>query len=179
MNVDIYGIYELLDEALKLKQYMYFEAAIKKYSILDNNDPIISLFFKYGFVTDNVKIMKKYAKSSKHDLLKVYQQHRIQQKFGESNDDLVEIIEAGYFTISEYYNVLSLALKDGDVVFLLNMTNTHALPVRFHPKNIMFNKLIYRYIGYDPREQKRDIKMFTYLTYIYRTIISYPSGFSP
>lgn len=67
----LYNLRILLEDALQLKQWNYIKAAMLSYA--DDDKHIFKIFVKYGFLTDNVKLMKKYAQSSNHKIYELYQ----------------------------------------------------------------------------------------------------------
>lgn len=174
-NAEFYTLYEFLVEALEVKHYKYFPAAIENYR--GDDSLIYNLFFKYGFATDNIEIMKKYAKTNHHGLFKAYQNINNENYKGSK---IVNIINEGYFTYDEYYQVLSSALEnnDIDVVELLYYTEDYnhpfQLPVRDHPRREIFNKLILRFIGVsrDIETSNIDLKKFARLVQLYVGVIS-------
>lgn len=133
------------------------------YSIISNKDQIGYIFFQYGFITDNNYIIKHYAKTRAHGLLRIYREYKelgseesetIESETDESEDPrnilywkLVNIINNGYFTLDEYHQLLSHLLKDKNIELLSALTRPHIDFIRYHPRVYIFNKLIYRYIG--------------------------------
>lgn len=157
-NTNVFDQYEFLREALELRQYKYFEAILHKKTRFDD-ERINNLLFKYGFEIDNLEIMKHYAEdASKQGLVKSY----------EDPEMVKQILESGYFTMDEYYFLLSKVLEDINGGYL-SILSTISLSVRIHPRSFIFNKLIFRYIGY---KNSKDVHRFQKLILIYCNIVS-------
>lgn len=159
-NSPVYNDYEFLREALELEQYEYFEAVLQDKSFDYDNNYIKHLLFQYGFVTNNLKIMKKYAVSDAHGLLKV----------STDPQKIFNILANGYFTFKEYYNLISLLLKQGNIS-VLEQTRW-ILPVRLHPHRKIFDKLIFKYIGFSQYDKQHDKLIFSLLVNIYCKYVS-------
>lgn len=133
-----YTLKMFLEESLELEHYNYILSAIR--FCKDDNEDIKHVFFQYGFITSNVEIMKKFAKSSCHGLLEMYQQRTIEDKkwisyitdswcamadLGWTGDDgfensiyycMGQIIREGYFIMDEYTQVLRSVLINDEIM---------------------------------------------------------------
>lgn len=177
-----YDLHEFLRQALEMRQYYYLEAALK----FESNDiNIMNILFKYGFITDNIAIMKQYAKENVGGLYKTYKRiNDTDRKWVEEREEyetididkyksnnyikIYVIIKRGYFILNDYYDMLSLVLKKNDLNTLYFLSEIN-LPTRIHPRYIIFNKLILRYIGYHPNQfkRKKELHLFKHLKSLY------------
>lgn len=163
-NITGYDVYQFLYETLYMNRYKYFEGALKNYNL--NEDKVIHLFFCYGFAIDNINIMKKYATTDRHNLYKAYK----------NNQDYSDILLNGYYTLDELYKIIELALQRDALNEIVSYIRPHIksnsdsiLPIRYHPRRHIFDKLILRYIGIDTDQ---DIINFQVLIYIYTEIVA-------
>lgn len=162
-NVYFYDKYEFLREALRLGYFKYFEALLSNKKLIPADDDRINrLLFKYGYITDNVKLMKQYARSPKSGIIRLYKTYGAR-----GFDEIDDIIKNGVVTIDEIYELMKLILKNNDRG-VLGEYDTPS-PVRYHPRIHIFDKLILRYIGYS---NDSDLKRFEALAHIYSNFLS-------
>lgn len=160
-NIPFYDQYEFLREALNMGQTKYFAVLLSNPHLIPDNKNINHLFFQYGFITDDIKVMEKFSDCQYDDIFNIY------QKKGSRGHQVIKmIIQQRVFIINDYYNMLSLCLKNYDFKLLKKLKHKD-LPVRFHPRLSIFDKLIHRYIGIFEAGDFKRIKRFKYLLYLY------------
>lgn len=130
-----YDMYQFVYESLYMGRYNYFKGAIKNYKAGDER--IKDLFFRYGFAVDDMDIMRQYTKKKHRGL---YEKYKNKQEYS-------RVLMNGYYTFTEFYKFISLALKRGELERILADIKLIDLPIRYHPRRKIFNKLIFRYIG--------------------------------
>lgn len=200
-NSELYGLHEFLREALLKKHYYYFKAALKYYAQEAVEDERLALIFRqYGYMIDDMNIMKKYSTTNDHGLDEAYssitqKDKKLYQKFlhlretGSLTEYHVDqmnttpyikisnIIKNGYFSIDEYYRIISLSLKEKNITTLKFLAIwSIVFPIKFHPRSNIFDKLIWKYIGFAKKgsEKYRDQEKFQLLFIIYAAQISSP-----
>lgn len=114
-------------------------------------------------MVDNIKIMKKFAKTQNTGLLDIYKKEGIKEL-----REVKQTIKKGIFTLDEYYQMVYNILENADIE-MLDEIQTVELPIRFHPRLYIFDKLILRYIGYS---DIRDIRLFDVLVILYTQKVS-------
>ena len=62
-NVPFYDLYEFLREALEMRQFKYFKAILINQKSIPDDSRIHRLLFQYGYLTDNIDIMMKFAET--------------------------------------------------------------------------------------------------------------------
>lgn len=188
----------LLREATELRQYEYLKATLANYH--DNDTRVFKVLFNYGFIIDNIEILRKYAQTQQHDLIQQYSlinsyddeiyedtlhgeitKHTTYNwKYTESENiylntaygKIQQIIKHGYYTLNELYKLISLSLENNklNVLKLIIAIN---LPLPSHPRRNIFDKLILRYIGLsrNPEYHAQDTLKFGLLVSLYVKII--------
>lgn len=89
--------------------------------------------------------------------------------------EIFKICRYGYFTLKEYYKIISSALKHNRIPVLRFFLNWNLrIPSKYHPKRKRFDRLIHRYIRPCPRGQQRqlDLRKFELLINIYKSLIA-------
>lgn len=178
VNQPYFDLYAFLNAALNLGQHLYLKAAMKYYDEnsgddLLRSDPtlIYQIFFQYGFITDDEEIMKNYVVINNKWLRDYY-------KLGVNLPEFEKIIKKGYYTLDEYYDILSKVLINANLEDILLIKNI-SMSFNLHPRRHKFDILIWKYIGFSVNadEKEKDIMRFRELVDIYKTYILNPKYF--
>ena len=150
-----FDLYKLLEDSLDLKQWFYFEAAMKHYK--ENDERIWDLFSRYGYAINKINIIKKCS------------------KLIGNQSDMSNLHQEKYYLFKDFYQAVYKALRGRYLHELRVLSSSkYSLPIRYHSDKYLFNKLIIRYMGIDAKfkARKTDVEKFELLINIYTNTVA-------